>query len=406
MSVNFSGVRLYVLLTVLVTAWWYFAFGVTQTNSIVSTNTPPKATEKPTYFSYLSPMKREDIQAALAGDEEIMISLMSEWDIDAQILMAHEVNGVQRLSHHDYLNAQMLRRRMKMELSNCISCNVTDDTGISFSTNDTFQSFLPQTYVAASFLLALTDPSQIVALPSGLRENKQLFPYELTQKIPLDIERYNAENLFLSQPDLAFVAHYSNPATIQSLKEQNIPLFTLKYVETISDVIAALKRIGKLANRSSKAELLSIFMESALLAIDNRMLAAHSTLASSNATPRVMFLNYYAQFSVPTTKIMTGQLLRRLKDHYVLYNDTRRENNENWSIPIDQENILAFNPDYLIIATPHGLPLDFQVLKNPAFTNLSAIKGQHVTFVDDVIQNFPTQYIVLAYYDLATALQK
>ncbi len=42
---------------------------------------------------------------------------------------------------------------------------------------------------------------------------------ELTNRIPLNIDRYNSEKLYMANPQVAFVAHYSHPSVLQALRQ-------------------------------------------------------------------------------------------------------------------------------------------------------------------------------------------
>src|SRR5690606_7206820 len=81
---------------------------------------------------------------------------------------------------------------------------IFDDEGIPFQPSTTQQIFLPQTFVSASFLLALASPQEIAALPKGMRAQTHLYPKVLTDQIPLDTGRTNSEQLYRLHPGTAF----------------------------------------------------------------------------------------------------------------------------------------------------------------------------------------------------------
>ncbi len=405
----------YFLFTTLILGWWYVAFVHQEHQEPVNSTqkiAKKESIQEAPFFSYLSTMRRDPIRLALSGDVSLMTKLISEWDVDAQIMESHGVLGVKRLPRRNYVRAHFLGRQLrkssqpqlKMLRQSTRMSEVIDDMGEAFDLTSPYSRFLPQTYLAATFLLALTEPESIVALPKGIREQSQVFPHKLTEKISLDIDRYNSEALYQAQPQVAFVAHYSHPSTLQALRNQGIKLFTIRSIDTPHDISHTLKRIGNVINRPLISELMTFFMESALIAIDNRLLAATHMMTKHEPPSRVMFLHYHAHYSVPTTKTLTGQLLQRLNDHYYTFTTGTEAQRHEWMISVDQEQIVNFNPDYLIIASSQGEAVRKQILKEPAFASLSAVQQQNIACVDVDVQLSPTQFIVLAYYDIAQAL--
>jgi iron complex transport system substrate-binding protein len=331
---------------------------------------------------------------------QLMAKLIADWDIDAQLLTIAGHQSVKRLPRHSYLRSQILGR----QLSNVQSKSplqqgyVVDDNGTPIKVFTNGKKYLPQTYVSASFLLALTDAEQIVALPKGLRSYTSLFPTTLTDQIPRDIDRYNSETLFLAKPSIAFVANYSHPALLNALQEQGVQLFTLTKLNSIPEIGEAIIRTGQAIEKPLQAELLALFIESAIQSIDNRLLAMSHALID-NTIPKTLFMNYHSQFTTPTSKSLNGQLIERLGIAQNL-----KETDNEWVVPVDQEHIININPECLIIATPNRKSVEKHLYSNEAFAKVAAIKNRRIYFVDETIQQFPSQYIVLAYYDLFHAL--
>lgn len=157
--------------------WW--ALGLRENHPPILTKIPTERAESPVLMHQLSPLDRDTLKQALAGDYALMTRLIADWEVDARILNRAGVAQVKELSSAQYLQSQLLGRELASKV------NVESKIKV-----------LPQTYVAASFLLALTQPEQIIALPTGLRKQEQLYPKALTSKIPLDVDRHNAEKLY------------------------------------------------------------------------------------------------------------------------------------------------------------------------------------------------------------------
>ncbi len=405
---------LYLALLAFISLWWLTAFRSSPQKDLpknIDFNLK-KQLDPSAFPSQLSSLERSDLIQALNGDLSLMVKLVSEWDLDGQILDTHGLIGIKRLPPEARLRAQLLGRLFqntpKEELIHLESDyrmkGIIDDNGTLISLKDSFHLFLPQTHAAASFLLALADPVQIVALPKGIREQTELFSPQLTAQIKYDIDRYNGEHFFQVKPQVAFVSHYSHPASLQALQNQGVQLFSLNAIETLPDIRHALIRVGNVINRPFEAELLAIFMEAAMFAVDNRLRAIEHCQGTSIAHQRLLYLNYHTQYSCPSSKTLTWQLLERLGASHCLPHNLIEAHANDWSIPMNQEQIVNYNPDCLIVATSNSAGTARQILETFAFDSLSAIENKRVFFVDETIQHSPTQFIVLAYYDLAEAL--
>lgn len=311
-----------------------------------------------------------------------MTHLIADWDIDAQLLQIAGHEQIKRLPRHTYLRSQVIGRQLAQTSGQLQAVRI-----------------LPQTHASASFALALAAPDQIVALPSGIRKQTHLFPQHLTNQIPLDIDRYNAETLFLAHPEVAFVAHYSHPAIVNALENQGIQLIHLNSIDTIPDIRSTLLEVGKVINKPMEADLLAIFMDAAMIAIDNCLLP----LKESLKTP-VLFLYHHNQYTIPTVRTLTGQMLQRIGIHNGGNAIPEVAQEKEWLVPLNHEQIAALNPQSLIIATADALSLQLQLQHDPALAQVAAIQQGRVHFVDESVQQFPSQYIVLAYYDIAHAL--
>ncbi len=375
------SILLYIAFSVAILGWWGWAF---YDSAPATMSALPSATaheSKQGLISQLSLLERETLKRALTGDYVLMTKLIADWDVDAQFLQAHGLKSAKRLLPSDFLRSQLLGRRLCQQPATAKK-----------------RKFLPQSYAAASFLLALVDPDQIVALPNGLRQQAQIYPDSLTSQIPLDVDRYNAEKLFLAHPDIAFVScYYSHPAAIQALHNQGIQIHATRSLATLADIKETLTEIGSVVDRGQEAELLNIFIEASLQTIENRLIALNPNRPHAPLAAKVLYLSYHDQFYLPSTDTVSCELLRRLGI------DARAGNT---SVALERERIVNINPDCLIISSNHAEALQRQIQADPALKNVSALLNHHVYFVDDDIQQTPTHYIVLAYYDLAQALAR
>ncbi len=390
--------------------WWLAAFKNPVATETLNLNSPHETTVKKSIdykTDHLLKLDREEICKALNGDVVLMGSLIAQWELDSEILEYHGLANVKRLDRDDYLKSQLLSKTLLKYDESTLDVirekysesPVIDSMHRPFDCHVGRYRFLPQTFVSAGILLALVDVEQIVALPKGLRRHKHIYPTELTDQVDTDIDSFHTEKIFMCDPDLAFVAqHYSHPGTLDALNDQGIEMFSLDNIESVTDIQKFIRSIGHLCHRPLKADLLSIFIDSALNAIDNKRLIANKSLNMSS----VMVVNYHTHYSLPGTKTLTSQLLKRMGINQPHSLELTGE--YEWSVPIQEEKIIQQNPEHLLIITLAGESnLDYFYQTNLSrFT--SAGKLQQIRVLDDNAQQTLSQHIVLAYYDLNHAL--
>ena len=243
-------------------------------------------------------------------------------------------------------------------------------------------------------LLAIVHPRQIAAIPKGLRAQKTLFLKDPMPEIKEDVDRFTCEKLYMSPPDIAFVStHYSHPATLKAFQSQGIRLCDSGSQDSFEAIKTTIQSIGREIERNEEAQLMTLFMDAALMAIDNRLTA----LGSFPTPQRFLYLTYPSHFALPSSKTFTVQFLQRLGFPEV-------------KTPLSASQYISFeqlrceDPDCLVISTRFVESLKEKIFQDPLLQELKAVRNGKVFFVDDDIQQSPSQFCVLAYYDLAQTL--
>lgn len=389
--------RTYLPAVLFIICWWAIAFVISPHCSVEITPTLP--TNEPLLpDNHLSELQRHELLQALQGDAALMMRLITRWEKEADRLIEKGYNGIVRLSREKYRQAHLLSQSDLTERPRLYSSTMVDDGGRPLHLSASRKHFLPHTYASAAILMALLEPEQIVALPLGIRHQSHLYPQHIMDKIPFDTEGYDAEKIYLLKPDVAFIAYYSQPATVEALKNQGVALFELNTIQTPEEIIKAIQRIGEAVGRPWKGELLAIFTEALFYTIDNRM----KTLPSP--PQRTLYLNYFTHLSTPSPHTITAQLLKRLGVN--LEFEELGKQFTGWSIPLDQEALLVFDPECLIVASCCEPMIRTSILAHSAFRQIKAIQRGNVHVVDHDAQQSPSQYIALAYFDLFQALAR
>jgi iron complex transport system substrate-binding protein len=140
------------------------------------------------------------------------------------------------------------------------------------------------------------------------------------------------------------------------------------------------------------------------MAIDNRMLAFNEHLNEQGVkNPRIMYLNFRSQYSLPSARTLTGKMLDRLGIQTMTH---LTANEQDWFVPIYQEQIKRMDPEYLIVASAYPNQMAEHLEEDEVMSELTAFKTHRTTYIDDAVQQSPTQYVILAYFDLYHAITK
>lgn len=404
----------YFVLVTFVIGWWMLAFRSGQHSLPIAPmhKTQTLALKTSQLLEALSPLQRDALQSALSGHFPLMLELIEKWDRDAQALSQEGISNIQRLPSEHYLQAHILGHLLAVASQQSLrdlNCKmnldvIQDDSGRLLQIKDTYDRYLPQTFVAASFLLAIAHPHEIIALPKGMRYLPQLYRPEKLSLIPENIDRTHSEKLYLAHPHLAFVAPYSHPPALEVLHNQNIQLYTIKYVDTLAEIQDNLLKVGHASNHILEAQLLKIFIEASFLSIDNRLKLLADTSNLPEKSLRILYLYYHQHFMMPTSRCLTGQLMERALAHCPHLTCQIPQNLVDWRIPFDQEKILQANPDCMLISTPTLTASQTMTHQLSILHQLKAFQSNRIFYLDEAIQDSPTQYIVLAYYDIYEAI--
>ncbi len=406
---------IYPVSSLFVLCWWLLAFhrpvAYEASSPIVISNQ-----QQPLYPSIETidaankfQIDRFALKKALNGDVATMGQLIAEWDLEAEIIEHRSQKSLKRLDRDDFLKAQLLVKTLVSKDNSTLdtlrdthrSLLLVDDKGSPFDLSHPAEFFLPQTYLSAGILLALLEPANIVALPRGMREQTAIYPKKFTEQVPQDIDSFHMEQLYAYRPDVALISErYTHPLTLQALDSQGIPKYHLPEVTSIEDIEKLIRSLGHLCNRPLKAELMALFLKAGVMAIDNECrLTLHN-----RSTDKILILNYYSKFSLPGKNTLTHHMIDRIgiNTSISLQNGVPEES---WSVPVSEETIIHYNPKKLVIITasdPRFVTEYFY--QTTLFQHIDAARNNHISILDDSIQQTVSQYILLAYHDLNRAL--
>lgn len=349
--------------TLVVLGWWALAFQE-DWNHDHTLEPIPLVADSP---------ERQFLLRAVNGDTEAMLALLDQWEKEFSQSLLVKISQFRADLHSFQHIASPEPKRL-----------------------------LPQSFAAAGILLALAPEEWIVALPPELRNQAFLYPTRNLDQIKLDINRYHSEKLFLAKPEIAFIGNYSNPATVEALKNQGMELFVIGALESPEQILHEINRIGQQVGLSEKAQLLARFITLSLNVTDEKL---NRLKQLENFPRKILYILHHQLFNIPTPKTLTGQLLSRMQidDMMTLY--CKHCSPHEWFVPADRERILSLDPDALIVASTHPNFLAQAMDRDRALKGLRALQNHQVIQVEEVIQQTPSQLVALAYYDLYLAIE-
>lgn len=358
-----NSCRVYLAPLCFIAGWWYCVFALPSPSNLEQVRLLARSEVIETPLGeLLSDLSRDKLKLALSGDFDLMSRLIAEWDQDAQIMESQGYYEALRLPRQEYVRAVTLSRSLKN--------NKTAKKQI--------KKYYPQSWNSASFLLALAGQEAIAALPEGYKP-----PYPLPNLKVLRGD--HGEKLWSLSPDGAFLASYTHPAVVQTLKELKIPYHTSKAIFSLEGINDEILMMGRVVEKEKEAELLTIFIKSALLAIDGRA----RLLPSYDHT---YYLSSGSYLSYPTKKMISGQLADRLKLNQKLPDASLFA----WKVPIDKETLTSLNPKRLILSCENIQSFSLPDYQGPI--EIALIEQASIECLD--------QFVVLAYYDLYEALTR
>ena len=397
---------------IFISFWWLIALKTpvaTQPNLLIENFDKNLITDDPKFFSFstLLNLDRNEIQKALDGDVSLMKQLIYNWDLESEFLEQQGIEQIKRIPRKDYIKSQMLAKILTTstpEVLNDIQELVRkkliiDFLGNPIDLNHKIDKLLPQTYFSAAILMSIVSDKKIVSLPKGMRKQKKIYPEKIMNQIEMDLDNYQSEKIFKISPDLAIISpSYSHPSTFENLRNQEIPIFNMDSIRSIENLKKAINDLGQISQQPLKSELLTIFIDAALNAIDNKRIITNKNLNPENT----LIVNFHTHFSLPAKNTIIYELIKRLGninpwyDHHV--------GNQSWSYTLKEEDLIAINPEHLLIITlKNENSLNF-FYQTEIFKYLNAAKNDGIKILDEEVLQNCSQYIVLAYYDINNSL--
>jgi iron complex transport system substrate-binding protein len=245
-----------------------------------------------------------------------------------------------------------------------------------------------QTVGTDDLLLALAAPGQIAALSHLARDERYSPSFKEAQRVPC-LTNGEAEDILRHRPDLVLVASYTQPEVLNLLRRAKVDLLLIEKFETLEDLYANTRRIGKALGRTAKAEELITQWRARVEALRRRL---------QGVTPvRVLAVGLY-----PFTA-GAGTTFQDLCEHAGAIN-VAAEAGLQGHAPTPGEKVLSWRTEVLVAPGEPGLDMLARLRELPPYKFLPALKQGRVVELPGALMAATSQARIDGYERLAKAL--
>jgi cobalamin transport system substrate-binding protein len=269
---------------------------------------------------------------------------------------------------------------------------LTDGLGTEVTIAAPPQHIASVTIGSDEILLSLVDPSRILAVTKLSLDPGISNVAVPASQIPTTIAAASdTEAIIAMQPDIVFVASFTDPNVIQQLRDAGLTVFATGYPVGFDQVKDNIREMGQAVGAEDKAEALVQQMDDTIAQVSGAVV--------HDSAPRVLYLtpgNYTSGVNSTISQIIAdaGGI------------DVAAAAGIDQTAPISDEFIIEQNPDVILLSgwTPYDPTFVDTFMHNPAFADLSAIKNQQVYIGDDAHLSAVSQYLSEGVKDVAAYL--
>ena len=248
------------------------------------------------------------------------------------------------------------------------------------------QRVVSQSVGTDELLLALAEPGQIAALSHISHEGAFNPVAEEARRFPA-LRDSDAESVLRFRPDLVLAASYTRPETLALLKRAGVRLVVLDRFDTLEDVYASLRLLGRELGQEGRAEEVITHCQAQVAALAARLKGVKPV--------RVLGAGLY-----PFTPGM-DTTFQELCDHAGALN-VAAEAGLRGHAPTPSEKLLVWNIDVLVAAGDPNIRARLGEL--PCYRVLPAFQAGRIVVLPGPLMSSVSHHRIAAYEALARAL--
>jgi iron complex transport system substrate-binding protein len=241
-------------------------------------------------------------------------------------------------------------------------------------------------------LFALVDPSRLAAITANATDPAQSNVVSLAPQVKTQLAKADPEAIIALQPDLVFVASYTDAAVVKQLKDAGLAVFLLGNFATVKDIEDNILLVGQTVGEDQKAQQVVDSMQSRLKAISEAVNGAKK--------PGVLYYAPDGYSDGPGTVVddiitqaggVNPVTAGGIKDAFPQLND---------------EFVVKQDPDYILLSGYNSYSPNFvdNFMQKANFQTLTAFKNKHVSVANDAHMTAVSQYVVDGVADVAALI--
>ncbi|RKX84130.1 MAG: ABC transporter substrate-binding protein [Spirochaetes bacterium] len=319
-----------------------------------------------------------------------------KWFIVSITVVLFTVFSPSAFSQGEYEKSGFKTLNTQADLNKKGAIRVTDDLNNTVKISSKPQRIVSVTLMTDEILLSLVDKSRLIAVTTLSADpeisNVAAEVIDIPNKLTL-----NVETIISLNPDLVFLANWSDAGKVKQLKEAGLKVLQFKSHTNVSEIEAMILTIARAVGETKKGENIVDWMNGKLDVIEEKL--------SSEPQKEKLTVMDYGTWGSSFGKGSSWDEIIKLAG---LKNAVADFKSDQWgNVPISKEKLVELNPDILILpgwvwGDPTGADKFYKnIVSDPALKNLKAVKNNRVFRIPEAHKSSTSQYIVYAVQDLA-----
>ncbi|MFA4880532.1 MAG: cobalamin-binding protein [Candidatus Doudnabacteria bacterium] len=202
----------------------------------------------------------------------------------------------------------------------------------------------------------------------------------------------NLEKIISLNPDVVFTTSGVQKQAIERLEELDIKVYVLE-AETVEDLLAQIKNLGKLTGKSQEAQDLTVILDKRV-----RVVQEKTSNLPDDQRPKVFLEIWHDPLWTAPTRTLIYQIIELAGGRHVV----SIEGDWNQITTVDPESVIDANPDVIFLAFTGSDPE--AVYRLAGWGAVSAVKNRKVFQIDPNIISRPGPRIIDALEQIAKIL--
>ncbi len=269
---------------------------------------------------------------------------------------------------------------------------LTDGAGNHVTISAKPQHIVSATLGTDEILMALVDQSRLIAVTANALDLEESNIVSQAHAIPHQIAEVDPEAIIAMQPDIVFVASYTDAGAVKQLRDAKLTVFLLGNFSSIQDIESNITLLGQVVGEEDRAAQVVAEMELKM-----------QTVARAVKNVKPLTVMYYGPDGYTVGK---GSTIDDVITHAGGINAVTAGGIKDSYPQVSDEFVVKQDPDVILLAGFNNYAPGFvdKFNKNPNFQTLRAVKNKRVVVANDAHLAAVSQYIADGVSDVAALL--